>query len=759
MMKKLSLRIKLPLSIFAVILAALSISTLFIIHTANSVVSQAKAGRVEESSFIVGTGVSVQLQRAGKDMVLTAALPGVLEGIELPPGGEKNIARASLSVLLNRVRVACGYFKAFYLVNAEGLPLTDVADRARLPLDTTERQWFQEIMSKNTFIVSDPISGSDAGQVLLPVGIKLVYNGKSGALVGTLELDKITRSALREATHPGVRAFIVAEDGEIIAALDEKDIGRSVPGRSSWFDEIRERVSGSLNSVENEEIKTVGFYHIPQTNLYAVVIADASYMLPALQTIRNAAVGAGAAGALLAAGCVCLFIFPVTRDINRLRLFARRVTRGRREEDTGVFRKDELGDLADNLGLMVATLRDMLEKSEAATKAKSEFLARMSHEIRTPMNGIIGMTYLAMRDKPDDKQLNYLRRIDGAAKTLLGVINDILDFSKMEAGKMEIESHNFSLSGMLQSVYDMLLVKSREKNLRMEFTTADDVPDVLLGDSLRLAQICVNICSNAVKFTESGTISLHVSPRSRLADTVTLLFAVRDTGIGMTEEEQRNIFDSFSQADGSTTRKYGGTGLGLAICKSLVQMMGGEIWVESAPGEGSTFFFTIPVRVGSAEELEAEGRNAAPSFTDPPLPSLHVLLAEDNEINQEIAQEILKGMGVTAVVAGNGAEAVQLWETEAFDLVLMDIQMPVMDGLTAARTIRKSENPRAKSVPIIAMTANAMQGDREKSMEAGMNDHITKPLDISELRSALMLWGTMAKAGDASPEAFEMPHS
>ena len=390
---------------------------------------------------------------------------------------------------------------------------------------------------------------------------------------------------------------------------------------------------------------------------------------------------------------------------------------------------------------MVTSLKDMLARSEAATKVKSEFLARMSHEIRTPMNGIIGMTYLAMRNNPDEKQMVFLRRINVAATTLLDIINDILDFSKMEANKMEIKNASFSISGMLQSVYDLVQIKAEEKGLDLSFSVADNVPDVLIGDSLRLSQVCINICTNALKFTESGSVNLDVTLKSKDDKKILLLFAIKDTGIGISKDVQEHIFDSFSQADGSITRKYGGTGLGLSISKLIVKMMGGNIWLQSEPGKGSTFYFTVEVQEGTAEDIVEKEHSLPGSFESASFLNLKVLLVEDKEINQEIAREILNDMGIKVTMAQNGAEALELWQSDDFDLIFMDIQMPVMDGLTAARAIRDSDAPRAKSIPIIAMTANAMSGDREKSLEAGMNEHITKPLNIEELRQALIVWG------------------
>ncbi|MCL1889792.1 MAG: ATP-binding protein [Desulfovibrionaceae bacterium] len=764
MLKPMSLRLKLPLSILTVILVTLSIFTAYIVHTAESVIAYVRSNRIDDATSAVSNSIAIQLQRAGKDMILAAGLPNVLEGIELPPylgvSGQAapgvEVARASLSALLQRMKMACGYYETLFLLNSEGQILAGDLELARSMNDISGQNWFRETMNKNTFVASKPFTSPATGDILLPVSLKVVYSGKAGAIVGALQLSKITRGVLRENARPGLRPYVTNADGEIVSAMRSQDVNSREFVNAAWFAEAHARVSGNLQTVMEGETKTIGFYHIPQTDLYALVIADEEYMRSYLTTIRNAAMGSSLLTAFLAVFCLCLYIFPVTRDIKRLSLFAGQITRGEQGISTGVSRKDELGDLAESLSQMVATLTDMLQRAEAATKAKSEFLARMSHEIRTPMNGIIGMAYLAMHDHPGEKQMNYLHRIDGAAKTLLGVINDILDFSKMEADKMEIVPKDMSLSAMLNSIYDMLQVKSQEKGLELDFSVDGDVPDVIKGDSLRLSQICINICSNALKFTEKGKVSLRISlPPADLApppeasaalpaapmedgdDSLSLLFAIKDTGIGISSEARSHIFEAFSQADGSTTRKYGGTGLGLTICKSLSRLMGGDIWVESEMGRGSAFYFTVRVSPGSRENLEEAEAMPEESL----LPPMHVLLVEDNEINQEIAMGVLEGMGVSAKVASNGAEAVKVWQSEKFDLILMDIQMPIMDGLAAARAIRAETAPRARDIPIIAMTANAMSGDREKSLEAGMDAHITKPLDARELHDTLLYWG------------------
>jgi len=763
-----SLRLRLPLSILTVILVILSIFIGFILYKANAVFSYVKSSRIEDEALTVGSGVSVQLQRAGKDMTLVAGLPNVLQSLELPaisPNGDReaSLTRISLTAMLNRVKTAYGYYDSLWLLNGEGEIVAGQTGHEIGLANFSRQLWFQKAMANNTLVFSDPISGGMAGDVLLPISLKLVYNGKMGCIAGTLQLSRIVRSMLHNSQRPGVHSYVLDTEGRVLASQDGKGqetadhTGQSGPVDATVAASFHKHVSGSLSAFIDGEEKTVGFYHIPQTDLYAVVIADADYMRSSFVQIRTAAILAGLVAAFVAAGCVCLFIFPITGDIRRLGLFARDIARGRQDTHTGVNRRDELGDLEHSLTEMVATLTEMVSRSEAATRAKSEFLARMSHEIRTPMNGIIGMTYLALRDNPDSEQRRFLRSIDGAAKNLLGIINDILDFSKIEANKLELALSTFRLSDLLWSVYELLHVKAREKNLTFKFNIDDTVPDILIGDPLRLSQILINICSNALKFTENGGVRIEVSLLEQTpnhasspdsvgspgrVDSVQLEFIIADTGIGMDAESQKDIFGSFSQADGSITRRFGGTGLGLAICKALVRMMSGDIRVQSAPGEGSRFIFNVFMGIGTEKDIRENSPQVADGEEQAPLPPMRLLLAEDNELNQEIALGVLETMGLTASVANNGKEAVQLWLDKEFDLILMDIQMPVMDGLTATREIRDSGKMGAKTVPIIAMTANAMRGDKEKSLEAGLNDHITKPLDMVKLRAKLLYWGT-----------------
>jgi PAS domain S-box-containing protein len=377
--------------------------------------------------------------------------------------------------------------------------------------------------------------------------------------------------------------------------------------------------------------------------------------------------------------------------------------------------------------------------AEEATQAKSDFLARMSHEIRTPMNGIIGMTYLALLQDPQDKLLDYLQKIQLSATNLLGIINDILDFSKIEAGKLDIECVPFSLHEQLASIQDVLLDTVHGKGLSLAVHVDPRTPGVVLGDPLRLRQILLNLLSNAVKFTDRGEVRVNITPRDSAAQNHELLFTVKDQGIGMTPEQLSRVFESFAQADGSITRTYGGTGLGLTITKVLVELMGGAIWVESEIGAGSAFSFYLPLRPAEESALAShEPEDVLEQEHD--AGQARILLAEDNEINREIALELLGILGFTTDVAVNGREAVEAALNKDYDLILMDIQMPEMDGYEATRNIRASGKPEAQTLPIIAMTANAMETDKEKSLDAGMNDHITKPIDPELLYKTLRRW-------------------
>ncbi len=380
------------------------------------------------------------------------------------------------------------------------------------------------------------------------------------------------------------------------------------------------------------------------------------------------------------------------------------------------------------------------EEAEQANRFKSDFLANMSHEIRTPVNAILGMAYLVIQTDLSRKQLSYIEKIDISAHNLLAIINDVLDISKIEAGKMEIEETAFQLDEVLERLSGMLSLRAEEKGLEIVFKRDPQVPGALLGDPLRLGQVLSNFVQNAIKFTEQGEVVVAIELVRLHADTAEIAFSVADTGIGIEPKRIPHVFENFVQADTSTSRQHGGTGLGLSICKQLIELMHGKLTLQSSPGKGSQFRFVLNLKLQKddfRDHFKASDKSNRQTPAAAPLAG-KVLLVEDNRINQMVAKELLQSFGLQVVIADEGRKAIQQVQAGNFDLVLMDIQMPAMDGYATTREIRNDK--RFSSLPILAITAHAMAGDRERCLAAGMNDYIAKPVEAERLLAILRPW-------------------
>lgn len=740
-MRRFGLQAKLLAPIFAITALALFVATFIVTSVAQNALLDTAQEKLLNAAATAANNIDLQIQRAKVDIISASNVPDIQTVLDPSDSGNFETRDAFIdhaNRLLALLGGASNSYETFYVTDDKGMTLACSLPSAVNTLDISNRVWFHQAMRSDEVVISAPFTSRITGDTLMAVAMRFTYAGHSGAMVGSLQLAKTIAPALRQGARGNFLISIVADSGEVVASVDDRHTGLNLK-LHPWFDNTLNAREGHFLVTDSAEEKMLAFYHLPNASLFALALADTDDLLGPARLVRYAGLASLSLAFFAAYAVIYLTLAPAIRYTRELGRKANAIGEGDLEQTLPVPRDDELGDLASAMAVMLDNLKSMIYRAEEATRAKSDFLARMSHEIRTPLNAIIGMAFLSLQDTGNLKQRNAFSKIHLAAANLLGIINDILDFSKIEAGKMELVSEPFSLRETLASTIELLKGRAAEKSINLACAVADELPDIVVGDALRLSQVCINLCTNAVKFTEHGKVTLSAELDERHEEAITIRFTITDTGIGISEEQQKNIFDAFSQADGSITRRFGGTGLGLAICKHLVSLMHGRIWVESRPGEGSAFHFTITVSVHEEQRLDApEQAEALPEIPD--AKGARVLLVEDNDLNQEIAVGMLALMGISPVIANNGAEAVALHRKSDFDLIFMDIQMPVMDGLEATRRIRTSGKPGAASVPIIAMTANAMSGDRHKSLEVGMNDHITKPISHMKLAETIRRW-------------------
>jgi len=605
----------------------------------------------------------------------------------------------------------------------------------------------------------------------------------AGLLIINYDLDSLRTYFERADLADGASVLIVDPLRRVVHATDRRQVGSVL--NTEFYNRLLAVDEGSFVEAIDGESTFVSFSRSSKSEWLIVSFTPMSVLTAPMSQIFYATVFLLLASLALV-GLGTLFVsYSVVSPINQIIGGFQRIQHDKLDDVKPMRARsnDEIGDLTQWFNAFLTSLAekqraevDLIaakEAAEAANRAKSEFLANMSHEIRTPMNGIIGMLQLVKETALTDEQRDNIVTASNSADSLLLLLNDILDFSKIEAGRLDLAVHPFAIHTLIDGLIKAQTVMANVKGIALSADVAADVPLRLCGDELRLRQILTNLFGNAIKFTAEGRVSLTVSVYAVHEDQITLLFGVSDTGVGIDPEKLASIFDAFVQADTSTTRRFGGTGLGLTISARLVNLMGGKIWAESEIGRGSTFFFTAGLRRAPDELAVDEADRAAPIHSDAWLDSHgsygddaayteaqtkaitatappHILLAEDNIVNQKVAVRFLQRHGFRVSVVENGIEALEALEQGTYDLVLMDIQMPLMDGLEAVQLLRQREEAGGSRTPVVAMTAHAMYGDRERCLEAGMDGYVSKPFKIDELLSEITAF--LPDSGASAPE-------